>query len=183
MDPKTEPSEGEPAPPLGPIGAAATFALGMVAALCLLSMMLITTADVLGRYLFAAPMPGAFEITQILLAATIFAGLPIVTLKEEHVTVSLVSDRLPTSVRRVHAALAGFAGAAILGVLAWRLGGQAARLASYGDTTSLLRIPLSPLAWTMSGLTALAGALAAGLAISRLRNERAASAASPRQVR
>jgi TRAP-type C4-dicarboxylate transport system permease small subunit len=112
--------------------------------------MLITTADVFGRYLFASPLPGAFEITQILLAATIFAGLPIVTLKQEHVTVTIASDRLPASLRRVHAALASLVGALVLATVAWRLAGQAARLASYGDTTSLLRIPLSPLAWMMA---------------------------------
>lgn len=148
----------------GRLGAAATFALGIVTAVCLLSMMLITTIDVLGRYLFASPLPGAFEITQILLAATIFAGLPVVTLKQEHVTVTIASDRLPSSWRGIHAVLAGLLGAVVLAVVAWRLGDQAARLAAYGDTTSLLRIPLSPLAWVMAGLSGLAALFSASLA-------------------
>jgi TRAP-type C4-dicarboxylate transport system permease small subunit len=145
-------------------------------------MMLITTADVFGRYLFASPLPGAFEITQILLAATIFAGLPIVTLKQEHVTVTIASDRLPASLRRVHAALASLVGALILATVAWRLAGQAARLASYGDTTSLLRIPLSPLAWMMAGLTALAAVFAALLAWRALAGAPAPAAILPPQA-
>ena len=164
------------------LATAATFALGSVSAVCLLSMMLITTIDVLGRYLFASPLPGAFEITQLLLAATIFAGLPIVTLKQEHVTVTIASDRLPPSLRRLHAALAGLLGAAVLAILAWRLADQAGRLASYGDTTSLLRIPLSPLAWTMAGLTALASLFAAVLAWRSVGRGPAAAAAAPRQT-
>jgi TRAP-type C4-dicarboxylate transport system permease small subunit len=173
---------GERPAKVGRIATAATLSLGIITAFCLLSMMSITTADVLGRYLFASPLPGAFEITQILLAATIFAGLPIVTLKQEHVTVTIASDRLPPPLRRIHAAMAGLIGAGVLAVVAWRLADQAARLSSYGDTTSLLRIPLSPLAWMMAGLTALAAVAAAALAWRALAGAQAPAPTFPPQA-
>ncbi|SVB94388.1 uncharacterized protein METZ01_LOCUS247242, partial [marine metagenome] len=42
--------------------------LGFLAALVLMLLMIITFIDVLGRYLFSAPLPGAFELTEIMMA-------------------------------------------------------------------------------------------------------------------
>ena len=54
-------------------------ALGAAASLLLLVMMLLTFADVLGRYVFNTPLRGAFEITELALLSLIFAGLPLVS--------------------------------------------------------------------------------------------------------
>ncbi|SVA02719.1 uncharacterized protein METZ01_LOCUS55573, partial [marine metagenome] len=43
-------------------------ALGFLAASVLMLLMIITFFDVLGRYLFSAPLPGAFELTEIMMA-------------------------------------------------------------------------------------------------------------------
>ncbi|WP_152527880.1 TRAP transporter small permease [Lutibaculum baratangense] len=145
-----------------------SLSLGLGAAIFLLAMMLVTTVDVAGRYLFATPLPGAFELTQLLLAATVFAGLPLVTLKEEHVSVTLLSERLKGRAAALHGALSSALSAAVFIVVARQLGVQAMRLASYGDTTSLLRIPMAPLAWTMSVLAGLTAFILVALAVSHL---------------
>ena len=41
--------------------------------------------DVVGRYFFSMPVTGGFEMTEILLASLIFAGLPLVTLRDDRV--------------------------------------------------------------------------------------------------
>ena len=52
--------------------------------------MAITTVDVIGRYMFNWPLRGAFEITELLLLMLIFAGLPLVSQADEHVTLDFI---------------------------------------------------------------------------------------------
>ena len=52
--------------------------------------MMLTTADVVGRYIFNWPIRGAFEITELLLLTLIFAGLPLASRADEHVTLDFI---------------------------------------------------------------------------------------------
>src|SRR6186713_311433 len=69
-------------------------ALGAAAAVLLFCLMTLTTADVIGRYIFNWPLRGAFEITELLLLALIFAGLPLVSRADEHVTLDFIDAAL-----------------------------------------------------------------------------------------
>lgn len=137
----------------------ATFAgwvLTAVAGTLLLAMMLLTVVDVVGRYVFAAPVPGAFEATEVMLALSIFAGLPLVTARGEHITVRLAIDPLPTLPRRVLLRIADAVTALALGYAAFLLYQRGAALARYGDATVLLGIALAPVAFALSALAAAA---------------------------
>ena len=50
-------------------------------------MMLVTAVDVAGRYLFNKPIAGGFELTEILLAALIYCGLPLVSARRDHIVI------------------------------------------------------------------------------------------------
>src|SRR5215510_7528740 len=65
-------------------------ALGTAAAILLFCLMALTAADVVGRYIFNWPIRGAFEITELLLLALIFAGLPLASRADEHVTLDFI---------------------------------------------------------------------------------------------
>src|SRR5436853_5208257 len=65
-------------------------ALGFSAAVLLFCLMTLTTADVVGRYIFNWPLRGAFEITELLLLTLIFAGLPLASRADEHVTLDFI---------------------------------------------------------------------------------------------
>ncbi|WP_417767888.1 TRAP transporter small permease [Stappia sp.] len=145
---------------------AGTRVLQLVAAVLLLVMMTVTFIDVIGRYLFNAPLPGAFELTEVLLALVVFVGLPIVTARREHVTVDLLTGRLPGGLRAALAWLATLATGLVLALLAWRLATSARDFSAYGDATVYLGIPLGPVAGIMAGLTGLA-ALVAGVLLFR----------------
>ena len=56
----------------------------------LFGLMVLTTVDVIGRYIFNWPLRGAFEITELLLLTLIFAGLPLVSRADEHVTLDFI---------------------------------------------------------------------------------------------
>jgi TRAP-type C4-dicarboxylate transport system permease small subunit len=131
--------------------------LGIAASILLMLMMLLTFADVVARYLLNRPIRGAFEITELALLVLIFAGLPLVSHADEHVTMDFIDRILPgwlavLWVRGAHAACA-----AIMFFLAWQVWIKASRLSSYGDTTEVLRITVGPFVYFMAAMIALTG--------------------------
>lgn len=129
-------------------------ALNAVAAVVLFCLMLLTCIDVTGRY-FGRPVFGGFELTEILLAALIFAGLPLVTLRNDHVTVDLFDAVTPDWLLRIQHVVACALGVVCTGFVTWRLWLRAVHMAAAGETTAQLKIPLAWLAYSMSVLTAL----------------------------
>jgi TRAP-type C4-dicarboxylate transport system permease small subunit len=125
-------------------------ALGAAAAALLLGLMLLTAADVVGRYIFNWPIRGAFEITELLLLALIFAGLPLASRADEHVTLDFIDMVLGPRGRLLLRRLSHLVcGLLILG-LAWRVWIKAGKIAGYGDTTEVLRLPVSPFVYFMA---------------------------------
>lgn len=131
----------------------------------LVFMMAITTIDVIGRDLLNAPLPSAYELTQLLMAASIFIAMPLVTAAREHVTISALDGALPALANRARVFFVNLVSAVVLGGLAWRLYLQGERLAESGNVTMFLRAPLSPVAYGGSALLALCAAIFLGLAI------------------
>jgi TRAP-type transport system small permease protein len=130
-------------------------ALGFCAAVILFVLMLITFADVVARYLFNFPIRGAFEITELMLLVLIFAGLPLVSHADEHVTMDFIDHMLPEPVlraleRAVHALCA-----TVLFFLAWLIWLKAGKIAAYGDTTEVLRVLVAPFVYFMTAMIAL----------------------------
>lgn len=148
------PGSGAP----GLLDRAIEWTLGALCGIVLFIMMALTCVDVVGRYLLNRPVPGGLEMIEILVAATVFAALPLVTLREGHVTVDLLDAVSPDWLLRVQHVLANLVAAGVCGALAWQLWIRAGRMLGYGDTTAVLRIPLYPLTYSMSllvGLSAL----------------------------
>jgi TRAP-type transport system small permease protein len=141
--------------PLGFFDRIVTPALGFIAASVLFALMVLTCADVIGRYFLARPIFGAFEITETLLAALIFAGLPLVTLRNEHVTVDVFDPVAPDWVLHIQHLIACAFGFAATGYLAYRLWLRALVLDVGGETTGQLKYKLAYLAYAMSFFMAL----------------------------
>ena len=120
-------------------------------------MMVLTFLDVLARYVFNSPLRGGFEVTELMLLVLIFAGLPLVSHADEHVTMDFI-DRvlggraLKVLLRTVHAGCA-----VAMFFVAWLVWLKASRLASYGDTTDVLKILVSPFVYFMAVMIALTG--------------------------
>jgi TRAP-type C4-dicarboxylate transport system permease small subunit len=132
---------------------------GTLAAAALLAIMLLTAVDVLSRKFLAASVPGALELTELLMVAVIFAGLPLVSLQAEHVVFDTLDSRLPPPLLRLQRALIdALCGAALAGLagLMWVKAGQ---MASYGDITAQLKLPVAPVVYAMAALCALTAAV------------------------
>ncbi|MCW5747301.1 MAG: TRAP transporter small permease [Alphaproteobacteria bacterium] len=63
--------------------------LGIVSSTALLAMMLLTFADVIGRYGFHHSIFGTAEIVEYLMVITIFAGLAFTTATNDHITITM----------------------------------------------------------------------------------------------
>lgn len=131
---------------------------GLLAAVALFAIMVLTLVDVLGRKLASHSIPGSLELTEILMVVVIFAALPLVSLHGEHVVFDSLDHLMPPWLRRLQQALVDLACAAALGGLAWLMWDKATQMASYGDTTAQLQLPLGPFVRLMAvlcGVTAL----------------------------
>ena len=131
--------------------------LGIAASALLFLMMLLTFADVVARYLFNRPIRGAFEVTELVLLTLIFAGLPLVSHADEHVTMDFIDRVLPPAARRVLLRLVHAACAALMFFLTWQVWIKAGKIAGYGDTTDVLRIVVGPFVYFMDAMIALTG--------------------------
>jgi len=143
--------------------------LGYIAAAVMFGLMALTCVDVVGRYFLNRPVPGGFELTEILLAALIFAGLPLVSLRDEHVTVDLFDPVTPDWLFRIQHVVACAVGVVCSGYLAWRLWLRAEHMDRVGETTAVLKIKLAWLTYSMSLLMAFAAIALIVLAFRRPR--------------
>ena len=131
--------------------------LGIAASAILFCMMTLTFVDVVLRYVFNRPLRGAFEVTELMLLVLIFAGLPLVTHANEHVTMDLIDRWLGPRLRHALCRLMEAVSAALMFALTWFMWVKAQRIAAYGDTTDVLRIAVGPFVYFMVAMILLSG--------------------------
>ena len=130
---------------------------GLLAAAALFAIMSLTFFDVGGRKLFSNSITGSLELTELLMVVVIFAALPLVSLRGEHIVFDSLDHYLHDSLRKVQRAIMhGICAAALLalGYLMWQTGDQ---FLETGETTAQLKILKAPFMYGMAVLCALAG--------------------------
>ena len=140
-------------------------ACGVVSAIALFAIMALTFFDVGGRKLLSNSIPGSLEMTELLMVLVIFAALPLVSLKGEHVVFDSLDTFLKPGFRRVQRALVQLISAVAMLGLAWLMWRTGSDFAGSGETTAQLGIPKYPFIYGMSVLCALTGVIHALLAI------------------
>ncbi len=130
-----------------------------LSSVALFALMVMTCVDVTGRYFFNAPLDGATELTQLMMGVIVFAILPAVCFREEHVSVDLLDLWLPSRwINRRQFILNGLM-AIMLSAVAWRVWISADFMVEYGDATEFLGIPYAPITYfiaIMNGAAAIA---------------------------
>lgn len=137
---------------LSPLAGVLTY----VACILLFAMMLLTFADVMGRYLFSAPLPATYEVVSLMMPAIIFCALPLTVLNENHVTVDLLDDIIPRPMARVQAVFVHLFSTAALGLIAWRLVIKSMSQFEYEEITDELFLPMWPFSALMAVLCTIA---------------------------
>lgn len=125
------------------------YALGVTAGTVLFLMMCITAVDVGGRYLLNKPLPGGFEMTEMMLATLIYCALPLVSKQREHIVIDTFDFLMSPAVKRGFDIFADLACTFIMSGVGYLIFRRAARVAEYGDTTNVLKLPLAPVAYVM----------------------------------
>ena len=115
--------------------------------------------DVAARYFLGNPIGWMFEFVQHSMLLILFLGLPWLTRRREHVSVDIVVDAVPPSIRRVMMIAACVISAVVCGhVAAWAAVSTADNLARNVVTDGIYPIPRG---W-------LIGAIALGLALTAI---------------
>ena len=109
-------------------------------------MMLLTAADVIGRYLFNKPVLGAFELTEFLVLILIFSFLAHAQAEKNHVSVDLLLGRLPKTWRRAIEFFNHAVCLALMALFVWMTTLRAMELKEYAEASSNLGIPKYPFA-------------------------------------
>ena len=133
--------------------------LNLVAAAAIFAMSALTFVDVLGRYLFASPIPGTFEIVGLLLGVVAFTGLPLVSSNQTHITVDLFDGFIRGDFRRVRGFLVLAGSALTVAFIGHRLLTAGLDEAANDFVTEDLGITRAPLIYLMAALAFLTSVL------------------------
>ena len=144
-------------------------------AIAVFAMAALTFVDVIGRYFFNSPIPGAFEIVGLILGFAMIGAFPLVTFQERHITVDLFDNFIRGRFRRIRRVCVQLGTAAMAAFIAERL--YAAALDEWGSdfVTENLGISRVPLLLVMA---AVCGFTAIGMLYIAVKNLRRASGIS-----
>ena len=134
-------------------------ALGAIGAVVIFGMMALTFVDVIMRYVFNRSLRGAFEVTELMMVILIYAGLPVVSRLNLHVSTDLLDSQLTPALRRASDTINHLIVAAALFGAGWLIWIKAGRAAQLNDMTAALKIPLAPFAYLMCALILVTGVI------------------------
>ena len=132
-------------PPSGPIGKTIEWACAAMAILaglmfCIESVM--SVASVVGRATIGEPVPGDYELVQMLSAMGIAMCLPYCQLKKGHVFVDFFTMWAPAGLKRALDAISALLLAGSSFVLAWRIWEGMLEMREYGETSMVISLPV-----------------------------------------
>ena len=122
--------------------------------LVLFALMAMTCVDVVGRYFFNSPLDGATELTQLMMGVIIFAVLPTVCFREEHISVDLMDIWFPERLINSRQLVISIITTVAMSAVAWRVWIVAERTTEYGDSTEFLGIAYAPIYYFVSVMCA-----------------------------
>lgn len=118
------------------------FSLELIAAIALMSLMFITCADVIGRYLLDNSLEPATELTEIGLAILVFSVMPVLTWRGGHVVVDMLDNFLGSKIIKILGVFSILVMSASMYYLAVRIFYLGARSVRRSVETEYLAIPV-----------------------------------------
>ncbi len=104
----------------------------------------ITVGEVFLRWLFKFPIPGVYDLSQLVVIIVIASCLPLVCAERNHITVRLLGTMLGKRINDLLEAFGALITMIIFGLLVWQLWVYANELAASNQTTWLVLLPISP---------------------------------------
>jgi TRAP-type C4-dicarboxylate transport system permease small subunit len=114
---------------------------GALAGVCLGALVLLTTADVILRGALKAPILGTVELTEFTMTFIAASWIAYTQTKKGHITVDLITGRLPHKVRDGISLAGCVLGLCFSGLVVWRTIDRLVSIWGQGRTTFLWHIP------------------------------------------
>ena len=93
-------------------------AASFIGTLCVIAMMLHVTADVIGRYVFNAPIAGTIVVVaNYYMVLLVFLAIGVAEEKRAHISVEFVTDMMPLRVQNGFSIFSGILTTAVIGIL------------------------------------------------------------------
>jgi TRAP-type C4-dicarboxylate transport system permease small subunit len=121
------------------------YVLAYIGSYVLFAMMLLTTCDVVGRYILNLPITGAYEITEAMMVTLVFLFLGYTQAKKSHVAVDLVVNLLPNKLKVLIDITTHILSFLMILLVAWMSIVRWSELIKIKEYTPILKIPVSPL--------------------------------------
>ena len=117
-------------------------AVALAGGLLLVGVTGITVISVLGRYLFNAPVPGDYELTELACGIAVFWFFPYCYIEKANIVVEFFTGRLRSGFKTALDAAHNIAFAIVAGLISWRLFVGGMHKLQDGETTVFLAIPI-----------------------------------------
>lgn len=101
-----------------------------------------TGISVLGRYLFNAPIPGDYEITELVCGVAVFAFFPYCYMRNANIVVEFFTGRMRQRYQAALDTAHNLVFAAVAALITWRLFVGGIHKLEDGETTLFLGIPI-----------------------------------------
>jgi TRAP-type C4-dicarboxylate transport system permease small subunit len=121
--------------------------MGYLSAAAIIVLMLLVTANIIGRYFFKSPITGTPEIACLLMIIIVFPALAWAALEGKHIKVDFIMDRFPQRVQVIVDSIMILVALGIFAIITWY--SFPAALNS-SDVSSLLSVPQAPFYWVMA---------------------------------
>ncbi|RVV98112.1 TRAP transporter small permease [Mesobaculum littorinae] len=119
-------------------------AVEVIAGLLLGAVTLLVVASAVGRYLFAAPVPDAFDISRLMIGACIMWGFASVGYRGTHIKVDLFVEMVGPRIRRWVDFFAWAVLLVFVVLLTWKMLGRVESAFASNESTFDLRLPVWP---------------------------------------
>lgn len=127
--------------------------LQIIVAVLLFGMAGLTFIDVIGRYVFNAPIPGVFEIIEFMLGLMGFSALPLVTLENRHIKVDLFDHLIRGGFRKFRDLVVLTGSALMIAFIAERMWSTAGAMIEDETISEFLEVSPAPVVYCLSGLS------------------------------
>ena len=118
--------------------------LGYISMGLVVIMMVLTSADVIGRYLFNAPLKGAYELGLLVMVGVVFGSLAFTAVLKGHISIELLTHRLRPRAQAILNALGALIGIIVFSLIGWQGIDKIKYFIEFGYTSDMLRIPIYP---------------------------------------
>lgn len=125
-----------------------------IAAYCagviLVALMLLTTADVGGRYFFNTPITGVFDVTHFAVLVMVFLGLGYCGFDNGHVAIDVLYDQLNPKVAGLLNRFVNLVGCIFFAIIAWQAAVQSVDVKEFKEASQLVLIPFYPFYYVLA---------------------------------